>query len=294
MNKKNTCAIIVTFNRLELLKECLGAIRDQTLPVNHVVVINNASTDGTKDYLDNIKSDKLIIKHSLKNEGGAGGFSSGIKTAYLETDDDYFWIMDDDTIVGTDCNKALLDKANLLENKFGFLISNVRWTDNSSANVMMPSENWPEKISDGLVKVDYGSFVSFLVSRENVSEVGLPIREFFIWGDDAEYSLRLRTINDGYFVTDAMAVHKSKTNQIAVGVVSDSEERISRYFYYYRNELYNYKRYFKNQYFKVFMINLVKILIIGVKAKDHKIKRVKIAFKGIMSSLNFNPKIEKV
>lgn len=292
MNK--TCAIVVTFNRLELLKECLQAITNQTSCVSHVVVVNNASTDGTLEFLETQKKDlsNLIVLNSEKNMGGAGGFEKGLQIAYEQTKDDFFWVMDDDTIVDSKANCKFLNHASELENKFGFLISNVRWTDGSSTNVMSTNvEGWPDEANRGLIKVDYGTFVSFFVSRKSVAEFGYPIAEFFIWGDDAEYSLRVSANFPGYFMCDVLAIHKSKTKDIAIGVENDSPERINRYYYYYRNHMYIWKTYFSKKYKTVLLKKIIAGLLIPFKSKNHRFIRTYITFKGIFASFTFKPDI---
>ena len=90
--------VIVTYNRLALLKECLAAIEKQTYPIHKVIVIDNCSTDGTEEYLKAyaVRPQFQIIR-TEQNIGGAGGFSLGVKTSVLGGGD-YTWMMDDDTI----------------------------------------------------------------------------------------------------------------------------------------------------------------------------------------------------
>ena len=96
--KKTICAVIVTFNRKELLLNCLNALKQQTHTLDHIVVIDNASSDGTTDFLlkNNWKNNDYFTYISLpKNQGGAGGFYEGIKYAIAQ-EFDYVWLMDDD------------------------------------------------------------------------------------------------------------------------------------------------------------------------------------------------------
>ncbi len=293
MGNGNTCAVVVTYNRIELLKECINALLNQTSNVGHVVVYDNASSDGTKEYLDSIKNDQVISFHSDTNLGGAGGFSNGLKLAYEKTDDQYFWLMDDDTIVAEDCNEVFLEKAQLLDDQFGFLSTNVRWKDGTPTNVMLTDTMWPNRVDDGLIEMEYGSFVSFFITREAVKKIGLPIADFFIWGDDSDYSLRLRQLNPGYFVIPAHAVHKSGSNVVAPGIAEDDENRIDRYYYYYRNQMYIWKHHY-GKYWKLFIKYSLQALLIFKRAKNKKIRRFLTIFKGLFASLNFDPKISKI
>lgn len=290
-----TCAIVVTFNRVDLLKECIQALNAQTEPVSHIIVINNKSTDNTEEYLRklNEKLSNLIVVNSKLNLGGAGGFNLGLKSAYDLTSDDYFWLLDDDTIVEENANKNFIKHSVQLQNQYGFLISNVRWIDGTPANVMNTAQDWPALSNQGLIKVNYGSFVSFFVQRRSVSLVGYPITDFFIWGDDAEFSLRLRSLNDGYFMEDVMATHKSASKDVAAGVAYDSENRIDRYFYSYRNQLYIWKTYFPKKYKGVLIRKLLKSFSILFISNNHRIYRFKVAVSGIIHSVFFNPIVEK-
>lgn len=75
-------AVIVTYNRIKLLKECLNAVLSQTYKVHKIVLIDNASTDGTADlFIKGGEYDKDVIDYRRMetNLGGAGGFYEGIK-----------------------------------------------------------------------------------------------------------------------------------------------------------------------------------------------------------------------
>ena len=94
------CCIIVTYNRLQLLKESINSVSMYKDKIKKIIVVNNASTDGTTEYLDNIcnSENKLVHVKLEKNIGGSGGFYEGIKKSF-EYNCDWVWIMDDDTIV---------------------------------------------------------------------------------------------------------------------------------------------------------------------------------------------------
>ena len=93
-----TAVVIVTHNRIELLKECLGCVDSQEIPFSRVIVVNNSSTDGTKEYLDSISDKRYCIIHSEENLGGAGGFYVALKEAQKE-EFDWVLIIDDDAMI---------------------------------------------------------------------------------------------------------------------------------------------------------------------------------------------------
>lgn len=91
--------VIVTYNRLRLLNECVERVLSQSYPVENIVVVNNNSSDGTKEYLDKFISDsRFHIYNSEINNGGAWGFYKGIEISQ-NCNCDYILLIDDDAII---------------------------------------------------------------------------------------------------------------------------------------------------------------------------------------------------
>ena len=105
---KTIAALVVTHNRLDMLKHCVASLLGQSSKINEVFVVNNGSTDGTGEWLD--QQNNLRVFHQ-ENIGSAGGFYTGIKLAY-EAGYDWIWIMDDDAIPRLNCLELLLKAAN--------------------------------------------------------------------------------------------------------------------------------------------------------------------------------------
>ncbi len=231
-------AVVVTYNRLELLKLSLERLQKQSYKLNSIIVVNNASTDGTAAYLKSIRDNtKLVMLNLKKNIGGAGGFFCGIKKAY-EIGCDYIWIMDDDTLAEPDALEKLVNASEVLKGKkVGFLASNVLYKDGSPClmNISKTVPMWNEFIQKGIIEISHTSFVAMLIPSEVVEKVGLPIKEYFIWGDDAEYSTRiLRAGYSGYQVGDSTVYHYMNEN-LGVDIFNTPKERINRFYYFYRN-----------------------------------------------------------
>src|SRR3954447_9091811 len=93
---ERVCAIVVTYNRVELLRECLTALERQSRPVDRILVIDNDSGDGTPDIVRTEHPVAELVELG-ENRGGAGGFHEGTRRAYDEGFD-WLWLMDDDTI----------------------------------------------------------------------------------------------------------------------------------------------------------------------------------------------------
>ena len=98
MSSESFGVAVVTCNRLNLLKECVDAINGQTVPFQKVVIVNNNSNDGTKQFLDEIEDKRYQIVHSAQNLGGAGGFSLALEQ-FCDMTTDWVLIIDDDAII---------------------------------------------------------------------------------------------------------------------------------------------------------------------------------------------------
>lgn len=74
-------AVVVTYNRVNLLQRVVKALESQTIGLYKILVVNNGSTDGTKEWLDS--QTNLTVIHQ-DNVGGSGGFYRGINEASKE------------------------------------------------------------------------------------------------------------------------------------------------------------------------------------------------------------------
>lgn len=282
------CAVVVTYNRQDLLKECLNAILSQTYPVTKVLLVDNASTDGTHEMIDALYlSDSRMEYHALpKNIGGAGGFSAGMAMA-LKSAYDWIWIMDDDTIPDQTCLEKLLNVSTKTD-KISFLASSVYGIDGLPMNVPGAALTALEKNGYGsflrfldskMVQIESATFVSILVRYHAVKQVGIPCAFFFIWGDDVEYTLRLTNhYGPAYVVGDSKALHKRMGNANLSVYTETNERRIAFYRYSVRNSLIVAKEYFGKR--KLFFEECRKIkmlfclAVMRTEKKGAKIKAV--------------------
>ena len=233
---ERVCAVVVTYNRKELLHECLTGLRAQTRPADSVLVIDNASSDGTPDMVRSEFPDVELVALP-DNRGGAGGFYEGTKRAY-EAGFDWIWLMDDDTIPTETALAQLLAAPGGLEGlpRPLVLASRVDLPDGTAHpfNRLPIDQRHPtrmiEAIGRGYVPIRHASFVSAMVHRDAVTELGLPKGGFFIWVDDVEFTARILRENAGYGVPASVVIHKSHTR----GAVHSGE----RYYYAIRNTLW--------------------------------------------------------
>ncbi|MDF7626485.1 glycosyltransferase family 2 protein [Lactobacillaceae bacterium L1_55_11] len=236
-------AVVVTYNRLDLLKEVVASLKQQSMAIHHLIVVDNDSDAPTQDYLKSL-GDQIDYLRLDQNLGGAGGFNRGLRYFLEKTSDEYVWLMDDDTVPAPDALAALLDFANDHPH-FGFLASDVRWTDGHRAKMNRPAplnrlKSVPEDQTNP-IQLQNATFVSLLMKRQVVAEIGLPITDFFIWGDDIEYTERAGRLAPGYFIPAAKVVHKMATNT-GSNILNDGPDRIKRYYYAYRNKMYYLKK----------------------------------------------------
>jgi rhamnopyranosyl-N-acetylglucosaminyl-diphospho-decaprenol beta-1,3/1,4-galactofuranosyltransferase len=234
---ERVCAVVVTYNRKDLLRECLSALESQTRPVDRVLVIDNASTDGTPEIVSREHPAAELVRMDL-NVGGAGGFREGVQRSH---DDgfDWLWLMDDDTIPTATALEELLAAPTQL-NGIGrplVLASKALMPDGESLhpfNVPRPDERYPDRmaaaVERGYLPIRYTSFVSAFIHRDAVTEYGLPIGDYFIWLDDVEFTARVIRERPGYLAPRSVVVHKSHTRGSSHGG--------ERYYYAVRNMLW--------------------------------------------------------
>lgn len=235
-------AVVVTWNRHDLLLEVLGALRAQTLPVSRVVVVDNASTDGTAETLRS-QADDVVTVTARTNTGGAGGFALGIRRA-LELGCDAVWLMDDDTVPEPGALAALVRARD--EFPLGtpaVVASRVVWTDGRDHPMNTPrpspfasSGEREAAASVGCVPVRSASFVSILCDGAAVRERGLPVADYFLWNDDFEYSTRLIRGGHGLACPASVVVHKTRT------FGSTDADPGPRFYYEVRNKVWMWTR----------------------------------------------------
>ena len=192
---RRIAAVVVTFNRLELLQRLVATLVD-VAEVSEVLVLDNASTDGTGEWLAGAAGDRVHARTLDHNSGGAGGFHDGLAWA-VERGADLVWLMDDDGLPEPDCLAALLAHENGLD-FWGPVVVAEADPERLVFPIRLPGgTRVVHAMSDvrraargGLIRDIVIPFNGVLVTRDLVERIGLPRSEFFIWGDDHEYRLR--------------------------------------------------------------------------------------------------------
>lgn len=293
---KKVTAVIVTYNRKELLKESIEALLKQDYKNCDVLIIDNASTDGTFEYIkDILVNDRVIYINTGANLGGAGGFNYGIREAY-NRGCDYVWVMDDDCIAHADTLKKLIEADEELNGEYGFLTSKVLWKDGKICEMNVPRRTLTKCVKsfdNAIQPVVMASFVSLFIKTDVIKDVGLPIKEFFIWTDDWEYTRRISRKYNCYLINNSVVTHKSKSN-IGANIANDCEDRLDRYKYLYRNDVYLYRREGIRGWAYLIPRLMVHILRIITSKQRGKIKKIKLLITSTISGIKFRPQIEHV
>lgn len=238
-------ATVVTRDRLNILQDCIQALRAQTRPPNVILVIDNDSSDGTENWLRTQK-DIQVIRQA--NTGSAGGQYRAFKTAY-EGGADWIWTMDDDVYPAKNALEELL-LASTRDLKITLLASKVIASDGTSMNVpgidMSALKNqyasWERLLEYGMVAIEESTFVSILVSRSAIERAGYPLEALFIWGDDTEFSRRCTQQGPSYLVGTSIVEHRRVSSEpLSIWRESDPN-RINTFYYLYRNHAFIAKR----------------------------------------------------
>jgi rhamnopyranosyl-N-acetylglucosaminyl-diphospho-decaprenol beta-1,3/1,4-galactofuranosyltransferase len=213
-------AVVVTYNRLSLLQRLVARLREIS-DVAEILIVDNASTDGTGEWLAGFEASSARTSTTLRyrtlpeNGGGAGGFNDGLAWA-MERGAELAWLMDDDGIPEPDCLATLLTRddldfwgpAVLAEQDPARLCFPIRLP--GGTGVVHRMDDVEEAAVDGLIRDVVIPFNGVLLRRALVEEIGLPRAEFFIWGDDVEYlwraqraGARIGTVVDAHFLHPA-------------------------------------------------------------------------------------------
>ena len=203
-------AVVLTHNAPSSLDRCLRAIAAQSTPPQALLIVDNASNPPvTLDQLPDSAPPVTLIRSEV-NGGPAGGYALAL-ARYLESGYDHAWVLDDDMVPDPDCLERLWVVASKdLEAAYVFPVS---YQMDGSFGA------WP-------------SWCGFLVSRQIIEQVGIPMEELFWWAEDTEY-LQWRIPEAGFpirVVGDATVQHHSIRHGEGVPVW--------KYYYESRNMLY--------------------------------------------------------
>lgn len=220
MTDTKYAAVIVTYNRRYLLQECINDVENQIIAPSSIIVINNASTDDTLRYLEelNKKSSIFDIVNLSQNIGGAGGFAKGMEIA-LQKDVDCVLVLDDDAMIDRDYMRNILQTRvqNPQYKAFAGMVKTGGRIDTfhrrNLQKIGLLFKNCKEReYRQSSFTCDIASFCGMVIDTDLIRQIGLPHTEYFICYDDTEYSLRINHYSKILVAPRAELNHKTKQN----------------------------------------------------------------------------------
>lgn len=254
-------ALVVTHNRPEQLRLTIDRLLAED--VDAILVVDNASTDGSTQFLYGIADPRLRVLTLAENTGGAGGFEYGLREVTRLFDPDWCVLMDDDARPEPGALSRFLSRASKLERDgYEALAGGVFYPDGRICDMNRPSRNpfWHMKDflhtacgkgRDGFhvkdadyatvepLPIDATSFVGFFLSRKGLVRAGYPDGKLFIYADDVIYTLRM-TRKGGKigFLPTLRFEHDCSTYRMGGG---DIYRPLWKVYYNYRNSLFAYR-----------------------------------------------------
>ena len=193
----SVCAVVVTYNRSATLRNCLEGILRQTRPADGILVVDNASTDDTREMLGASFPTVQVLTLS-ENGGGAGGFEAGMREA-LRLGYDWAWLTDDDPVPEDVALETIMEAAEAYGNDRAGIFSSVQYDAGiDKYNAGFYWKGVPVPVPRPVIdkgdpyEADLAPFCGFLANRALADAVGYPRGDFFSRFTDYEYSLRAR------------------------------------------------------------------------------------------------------
>ncbi|VDG17578.1 hypothetical protein [Lactobacillus backii] [Lactiplantibacillus mudanjiangensis] len=245
-------SVIVTYNRKKLLKEAVISLLNQDLKPENILIVDNASTDGTEIELEQtVENNKCISYYRLKeNMGGAYGFWFGLNEA-SKLDVDWVSLSDDDAIYNNNYFSRISKSIEKNSNVLAFT-GTVRLMDESiQKSHRRRVDSWStlrqSEVEENEYKKDFYfdifTFVGAVISLKLIKRIGLPRKDYFIWYDDTEYSLRVRKYTKIMNVSHAEVIHKTK---LPGSATTNANPTDWKQYYGVRNQMITVKKHARN------------------------------------------------
>lgn len=264
----NVCAILVTYNRLDTLKQALEHVLAQELKPATIIVVDNKSTDGTIEYLQTVDGSRNI--HCIfmdNNTGSAGAIAAAMNYGLKLKECQYFWVLDDDTLYAPHALNELVE--NMAQNQYSMIGLH-------GAHLKM-GKKIPVKADIKLQEVDYAMIDGALIKAEVVRNVGPVCEEFFMMCDDHEYSVRIR--RKGYKIG---VLKNGADNRLYLGGGGQfTRATLWRGYYSARNHMFIVKKHFSFGNLIGYCYMQTKLLISAAVLAPDRFKRVRFRLMGI-------------
>ena len=220
---------VAVYNKFEYTRQFINNVNMYAGIDYHFYIVDDCSTDKTKDYLDTLSKDRFTIIRNEKNIG----YLLSINKALAETKSNYILIANNDILICKDCFKIL--EETIKEKNIWCLSPNVILGISSKSSgflkVFNPQNSWKDFVNefDDELKQDksysglYGC--CFLITRECYETIGgFDERYILFWFEDVDYLMRLKEINRDSFITKrAYVYHYENTSLVQVEVEKRGE-----------------------------------------------------------------------
>ena len=282
-------AVIVTYNRLDDLKKTLEAYDKQTVPVSSLIVVDNHSSDGTDEFLKNwlqrTSAYEKVIHLLPDNLGGSGGFYYGMLSA-MKMDCDWIYLADDDAVPHADMFEELFKFMNNHPGEMENAVALCSAVNNRGSHTGVhrcrlyktPVGCFEVTVSEKEYSKDYFyidlySFVGTMIRKRALLEAGPARKEFFIYNDDYEHSLRIGKLGTIICVPSAVIDH--------VDNLQRTREATWRDYYGTRNAVVMHKEHF-GSYYAVW--RGIRRLLVGSTSLN--LKKIHVIWEGVVDGLS--------
>jgi rhamnopyranosyl-N-acetylglucosaminyl-diphospho-decaprenol beta-1,3/1,4-galactofuranosyltransferase len=264
--------VIVTHNNVTMLRYLIEDLLRQTRKPDEIIIIDNASSDETEFVQSEYPQLHYIRLH--ENLGSAGGYHEGLKAACKYNE--FIWTLDDDLIL----NERALE---YLEKWWNILKINVPLGAVRSWIGHQPESLKPIKISGFAWRGTY-------IKKSVILDVGLPFKEFFLYAEDEEYSLRISKKGYNMFlIPESLIAERRVEDKMILNIFGKRSffyKEKFRYYYAFRNQINLYLRH-KESYnlFKTFCYAIKVIFLFFLIKPNKSIGIVKAILDGVWDGL---------
>ncbi|MHA3056496.1 glycosyltransferase [Acinetobacter sp. ANC 5584] len=290
---QNFMVVVVTFNRKQLLLQCLQALSAQTQQPSKILIVDNASTDGTIETIQQngwLEQPNIQLIALKENTGGAGGFATGMQYAF-EQGADYVWMMDDDAMPHPTALEEIMQHATP-EHIYGSLAVNRQ--DTAWATTLL-AENKTVHLKNQipeLAEVQSLPFLGFLTSKEIYQNIGLPDASYFIAADDVEYCMRAQYAGHKIFICGQSQIEHPKSDRYEFNFLGKKITCLNlvawKRYYDTRNRLLIAKKYYGFKYYTQTIPASFIRLFAALLNEKNRLKQVKAFFAGFYDAVFCN------